>query len=90
LLEVDEAGDGVFVFGSLLIGSNEGEWEGGSRRMRHDLLNGCGFWGAWDIWRMRWRAVGGVRRGRAGHLVRDVSAAARVCAIVFVLEAVGV
>jgi hypothetical protein len=58
--------------------------------MRCDLLNGCGFGGAWDIWRMRQRAVGGVRQGRAGHLVRDVSSAARVFAIVFVLEAVGV
>jgi len=58
--------------------------------MRRDLLNGCGFGGAWDIWRVRWRAAGGVRRGRAGHLVRDVSSAARVLAIVFVFETVGV
>jgi len=34
--------------------------------------------------------VGGARHGRAGHLVRDVSSAARVPAIVFVFEAVGV
>jgi len=60
-LEFDEAGDGVFVLGSFLVGSDEGEWEGGSRRMRHDLLNGGGFRGAWDIWRVRRRAVGGVR-----------------------------
>ena len=52
-LKVNEAGDGVFVLGPFFIGSNEGEWEGGSRRMRRDLLNGYGFWGAWDIWRVR-------------------------------------
>jgi hypothetical protein len=89
-LEFDEAGDGVFVFVAFLIGSDEGEWEGGSRRMRRDLLNGCKFGGAWDIWRVRWRAASGVRRGRAGHLVRDVSSAARVFAIVLVFETVGV
>jgi len=58
--------------------------------MRRDLLNGGGFGGAWDIWRVQRRVVGGVRRGRAGHLVRDVSSAARVFAIVFVFETVGV
>jgi hypothetical protein len=53
-LEIDEAGDGVFVFCSFLVGGDEGEWEGGSRRMRCNLLNGCGFWGAWDIWCVWW------------------------------------
>jgi hypothetical protein len=57
-LEVDKAGDGVFVFSPFFIGSNEGEWEGGSRRMRCDLLNSCRFWGAWDIWRVRWQVMG--------------------------------
>jgi len=89
-LELDEAGDRVFVFGPFFIESDEGEWEGGSRQMRRDLLNGCGFGRAWDIWRVRRRAVGGARRGRAGHLVRDVSSAARVLAKVLVFEAVGV
>jgi hypothetical protein len=90
LLEFDEAGDGVFVLSPFLIGSDEGEWEGGSCRMRCNLLNGCWFGRAWDIWCVRRRAVSGVRRGRAGHLVRDVSSAARVSAIVFVFETVGV
>jgi hypothetical protein len=32
-LEFDKVGDGVFVLSSFLVGSDEGEWEGGSRRM---------------------------------------------------------
>jgi len=59
--EFDEARDGIFVLGPFLVGSDEGEWEGGSRWMQCDLLNGCGFGRAWDIWRVRRRAVGGVR-----------------------------
>jgi len=59
--EFDEAGDRVFVLGPFFVGSDEGEWEGGSRRMRRDLLNGCGFGRGWDIWRVRQRMAGGVR-----------------------------
>jgi hypothetical protein len=57
--------------------------------MRRDLLNGCGFGGAWDIRCVQRRAAGGLRQGRAGHLVRDMSSAARVLAIVFMFKAVG-
>jgi hypothetical protein len=53
-LEVDKAGDRVFIFGPFFVGSDKGEWEGGSCWMRCDLLNGCGFWGAWDIWHVQW------------------------------------
>jgi len=33
LLEVNEAGDGVFIFGPFFMGSNEVEWERGSHQM---------------------------------------------------------
>ena len=47
MLELDEVGDFLssFIFSAFLIGSDEGEWEGGRLSRCHDFLDSYDCWG---------------------------------------------